>query len=67
MINGENQLRVSLQQLQRVIEAIRSAKAEVLPKNADLFASLVEGYVEELARIQQEVDEYLSAPHNSVR
>jgi hypothetical protein len=59
MIADENELRVSLQQMQNVIQALDDLRETVLPANPELFAVMSEGYIDQIARIRDEIDEYL--------
>ena len=59
MIANPNELRVSLEQMGRVINALDDVKQTVLPKNPALFATLAEAYLEDLNRLRLEIDDYL--------
>ncbi len=55
MIEDPNQLRVALEQMQRLLCALDDLKEEVLPKDPKLFAVMAEGPLEDLDRLRQEV------------
>lgn len=59
MIQNDAQLEQTRQQLRRMQESLRCLKAEVLPKNARNFAVLAEGPLEEIRRLQAEIDAYM--------
>ncbi|ETX01253.1 hypothetical protein [Candidatus Entotheonella palauensis] len=59
MIEEPNPLRVTLQQMQRLLCALDNLKEEVLPKNPQLFAVMAEAPLEDLDRLRQEVEGFL--------
>jgi hypothetical protein len=59
MIKSRTELQVTMEQMGRVIRAIRGVKRELLGKNPRLFRTLVEGYLEELDRLRAEINGYL--------
>ncbi len=59
MIEGTNQLRVTLQQMQRLLSALADLKAEVLLQDPKLFAAMAEAPLEDLDRLRQEVEDFL--------
>jgi hypothetical protein len=59
MIANEKQLRVSLQQLHQLLRALADVKRTVLKKNAKLFATMAEAYVDDIDRIRADVGDYL--------
>lgn len=59
-MNGDlNRLRVTLEQMERLIRALDDLKENVLPHDPNLFATLAEGPLEDLGRLRQEVHEYV--------
>jgi hypothetical protein len=61
MIASEKQLLISLQQLQRVMNALDSLRNEVLLKDPKLFGVLVEAPLDDIQRLRNEIDTYLEA------
>jgi len=59
MIEDANQLRVTLQQMQRLLGALADLKEHVLPQDPKLFAALAEAPLEDLDRLRQEVEGFL--------
>lgn len=58
MIQNLEQLRVTMQQMERLIRAVEDLKENVLPKNPQLFATLAEAPLEDLARLREEINGY---------
>ena len=54
-----HQLRVTLQQMKRLISVLEDLKETVLPHNPQLFAAMAEAPLEDLDRLRQEVDGFL--------
>lgn len=59
MIADTNQLRVTLQQMQRLLSALADLKAQVLLQDPKLFATMAEAPLEDLDRLRQEVEGFL--------
>ncbi|PON12723.1 hypothetical protein C2W62_38125 [Candidatus Entotheonella serta] len=59
MIEDPTQLRVTLEQMQRLLCALDDLKEEVLPKDPKLFAVMAEAPLEDLDRLRQEVQGFL--------
>jgi hypothetical protein len=59
MIENINQLRVAMQQMERVIRALDDLKANVLPQNPELFATMAEAPLEDLGRLREELSGFL--------
>lgn len=59
MIEDPNQLRVTLQQMQRLLCALDDLKEGVLPNDPKLFAVMAEAPLEDLDRLRQEVEGFL--------
>jgi hypothetical protein len=60
MIQTEAQLKQALEQIENLCRAIQSLRADVFPKNPRNFAVLAEGPVDEIRKLQADVDDYLS-------
>ncbi|NLY00935.1 MAG: hypothetical protein GXY83_33000 [Rhodopirellula sp.] len=54
-----NRLRVTLEQMERLIRALDDLKENVLPKDPKLFAAMAEGPLQDLDRLREEVREYV--------
>jgi len=59
MIEDPKQLRVTLEQMQRLLCALDDLKEEVLPKDPQLFAVMAEAPLEDLDRLRQEVQGFI--------
>jgi len=60
MIQTELQLQQALEQIVNLCRAVQSLRAGVFPKNPRNFAILAEGPVDEIRKLQTDVDDYLS-------
>ena len=58
MIENATQFEQAHKQLRMMQDSLRNLKAEVLPKNPRNFAVLAEGPLEEVRRLQQDIDAY---------
>ena len=54
-----DRLRITMQQMERLIRALHDLKENVLPKNPQLFAVMSEGPLEDLGRLRQELEGYV--------
>jgi len=59
MIEDTNQLRVTMQQMRRLLCALADLKEHVLPQDPKLFATMAEAPLEDLDRLRQEVESFL--------
>jgi len=59
MIEDQNQLRVTLQQMGRLLSALEDFKEQVLPKDPKLFAVMAEVPLEDLRQLRQQVERFL--------
>ena len=59
MIKNFDQLRITMQQMERLIRALDDLKANVLPQNPELFATMAEAPLEDLDRLREEVSGYV--------
>jgi hypothetical protein len=59
MIEDQNQLRVTLQQMGRLLSALEDLKKQVLPKGPGLFATMAEAPLEGLRQLRQQVERFL--------
>jgi hypothetical protein len=53
------ELKVTMQQMTRVLRALEDLKQTVLRKNPTLFATMAEAYLDDLDRLRAEIDELL--------
>ena len=60
MINNEAQLQQAIEQIQRLCSAIDSLRAEIFPKNPRNFAIMAEGPVDEIRKLQADIDAYIN-------
>jgi hypothetical protein len=61
MIPDVKRLQVTMEQMERLIRALEDLKAMVLPKDPQLFASMAEAPLEDLARLRAQISEYVDA------
>ncbi|MDP6355513.1 MAG: hypothetical protein QF473_10450 [Planctomycetota bacterium] len=59
MIQNPNELRITLEQLQRMMQALEDLKNSVLPKDPNLFAAMAEGPLKHIERLRVEIDGYI--------
>ena len=52
-------LRVTMQQMERLIRALDDLKNNVLPQDPKLFATMAEAPLEDLDRLRKEVNEFV--------
>jgi uncharacterized protein (UPF0335 family) len=60
MINTEAQLQQAIEQIQRLYRAIDSLRVDILPKNPKNFAIMAEGPVDEIRKLQADIDAYIN-------
>ena len=60
MIENTAQLDQALEQMGRMQRILDSYRVEILPKNPRNFAVFAEGPLDEIRKLQVEIDEYLS-------
>lgn len=60
MIQHEAQLQQALEQIGNLCHALQSLRADVFPKNPRNFAILAEGPMDEIRKLQADVDDYLT-------
>ena len=59
MIENDSQLRVSYEALGDLYQVLASYRAKILPKNPRNYALFAQGPLEEIRKIQAEIDAYL--------
>ena len=60
MIDNPAQLNQALEQMGRMQSVLESYRVEILPKNPRNFAVFAEGPLDEIRKLQIDIDEYLS-------
>jgi len=64
MITNQAQLRQTIEQIQNLCGAIESLRADILPRNPRNFAILAEGPVDEIRKLQQDINAYIERLEN---
>jgi len=59
MIETAEQLNQAIEQMGRMQRILESYRSEILTRNPRNFAVLVEGPLEQLRQLQQQIDEYI--------
>ena len=59
MIEDAHQLRVTMQQMQRLLWALADLKEQVLSQAPKVFATMAEAPLEDLDRLRQEIEGFL--------
>ena len=60
MIDNTAQLNQALEQMGRMQSVLESYRVEILPKNPRNFAIFAEGPLDEIRKLQIDIDEYLN-------
>jgi hypothetical protein len=60
MIINEAQLQQAIEQIQTLCRAIDSLRADIFPKNPKNFAVMAEGPVDEIRKLQADIDSYIN-------
>ncbi len=60
MITTEAQLQQALEQIQRLCHALDGLRVDILPKNPKNFAVMAEGPVDEIRKLQADIDAYIN-------
>ncbi len=60
MIQNHKQLQQAIEQIERLYHGLDALRADVLPKNPRNFAILAEGPLDEIHKLQGEIDRYIS-------
>ena len=60
MIQNEAQLQQAIEQIELLYEGLDNLRAEILPKNPRNFALFAEGPLDEIHKLQAEIDDYVS-------
>ena len=59
MIKNVDRLRVTMEQMERLILALDDLKENVLPRDPKLFATMAEAPLEDLDRLREEINGYV--------
>ncbi len=59
MIQNVEQLRVTMQQMDRLLRALEDLRENVLPQDPQLFATLAEATLDDLQRLRTDVDNFI--------
>ena len=59
MLTEVDRLQVTLEQMDRLLDALDDLKQNILPTNPTLFAAMAEGPLEDLGRLRGEIRECL--------
>jgi len=59
MITNEAQLQQAIEQIQRLCRALDSLRMDILPKSPRNFAIMAEGPVDEIRKLQADIDAYI--------
>jgi hypothetical protein len=59
MIQHEQQLKLTEEQLARLERALAGLKAEVYPKNSERFFLMAEAYVDAIRQLRREIDDFI--------
>lgn len=60
MITTDAQLQQALEQIQRLCRALDSLRVDIFPQNPKNFAILAEGPVDEIRKLQADIDAYIN-------
>jgi hypothetical protein len=65
MIENTDQLIQAIEQMGRMQRMLESFRRDILPKNPKNFALFAEGPVDEIGKLQAEIDDYIIRLENS--
>jgi len=60
MIENDAQLRQAIEQIENLYHALDSLRADILPKNPRNFAVFAEGPLDEIRKLQADIDAYVT-------
>ena len=60
MIENDAQLRQAIEQIENLYHAVDSLRADILPKNPRNFAVFAEGPLDEIRKLQADIDAYVT-------
>jgi hypothetical protein len=59
MISDASQLRQALEQMERMLRILSTLHVDILPQSRQHFALMAEGPLEEMRRLQQQIEAYV--------
>jgi hypothetical protein len=60
MIENDAQLQQAIEQIERLYQGLQALRRDILPKNPRNFAILAEGPLDEIRKLQADIDRYVS-------
>jgi len=60
MIQTDGQLQQAIEQIERLYHGLDALRGDILPRNPRNFALLAEGPLDEIHKLQVEIDQYIS-------
>jgi hypothetical protein len=60
MIESDRQLQQAIEQIERLYQGLDALRSDILSKNPRNFAILAEGPLDEIHKLQSEIDGYIS-------
>ena len=60
MIHNEAQLQQAIEQIQELCRALDSLRVDIFPKNPKNFAIMAEGPVDEIRKLQADINAYIN-------
>jgi hypothetical protein len=60
MIQDDAQLQQAIEQIERLYQGLDSLRADILPRNPRNFALFAEGPLDEIRKLQAEIEQYVS-------
>jgi len=60
MIKNDSQLQQAIEQIERLYQGLNALRGDILPKNPRNFAILAEGPLDEIHKLQSEIDNYVA-------
>ena len=60
MIQNHRQLQQAIEQIEKLYQGLDALRGDILPKNPRNFAVLAEGPLDEIRKLQSEIDQYIT-------
>jgi hypothetical protein len=60
MIQNHRQLQQAIEQIERLYRGLDAIRGDILPQNPRNFAILAEGPLDEIHKLQSQIDQYIS-------
>ena len=60
MIQTDGQLQQAIEQIERLYQGLDALRADILPKSRRNFAIVAEGPLDEIRKLQAEIDQYIT-------